>query len=159
MRVRSRLKSPGRLRSFGPSAKKLMRRRGGRTLYCNPTGSYFDTASIVSALEQGKWSGVDYSKGTRGLFSFLYCELSNVWISFSKLLCTTSIQSIVDYDMFTPSGERGSIGSWHSRMDSLTPHADSPWNAIDRSNADVHLHINTSYFRPYDCTFEFGLIY
>ena len=79
----------------------------------------------------------------------------------------------LDYDMFTESGERGWIGSWHSHVNdsSLVPldqvletrlidetrmfiSTSVPKGITERWTLKLRGHLKP---RPYDCTFEFGL--
>ena len=97
--------------------------------------------------------------------SFLISELLSISVAY-KLLPS------LDYDILTPSGERGLMGSWHSHVndDSLVP-LDKVLETklIDETRMlgiSTPLGI-TRYWtlklrgylesRPYDCTFEFGL--
>lgn len=79
----------------------------------------------------------------------------------------------LDYDMFTESGERGWIASWHSHVDddSLIPldevlktqlinetrilvAGSMPQGITRKWTIKLRGHLKP---RPYDCTFEFGL--
>ena len=82
---------------------------------------------------------------------------------------------LLDYDIFTPSGERGWIGSWHCHPpnnDDLSSHddevlktqlVDEAWMFIGPSiPPGITMHWTLKLRgnlkpRPYDCLFEFGL--
>jgi beta-glucosidase len=79
----------------------------------------------------------------------------------------------LDYDMFTESGERGWIGSWHSHVDDdslilldivletqlidetrMFISTSVPQGITKKWTMKVRGHLKP---RPYDCVFEFGL--
>ena len=107
------------------------------------------------------------------VFFFFYSILLGSFLS--TLMYPTAYKKMpsLDYDIFTHSGERGWIGSWHSHLDddSLIPLDEVlETQLID----ETQMFIGTSvpqgitkrwtmklrgYLkpRPYDCIFEFGL--
>ncbi|KAF8162621.1 beta-glucosidase [Crassisporium funariophilum] len=136
---------------IGPNAKAIVLSGGGSAAL---KASFFVSPfeGIVNALkEAGNGIEVTYSEGAQANMTM----------------------PSLDYDMFTESGERGWIGSWHSHVDdeSMTPLDDV---LETRTIDETRMFISTSTPngitkkwtmklrgqlkpRSYDCIFEFGL--
>lgn len=157
---------------IGPNAKAIIFSGGGSAVLKT---SYFINPydGIVSALEQaGNGTEVAYSEGSRGLFPFSYYRLSK----FSPLFFSVAYKTmpLLDYDLFTESGERGWIGNWHKHVadDSLIPLDEVlETRLIDETRVFFSTSVPEGITkiwtmklrgylkpRPYDCTFEFGLM-
>ena len=167
--------NPQKLRKvaiIGPNAKAIIL-SGGGSAAMKP--SYFVTAydGIVSALEQaGSGTEVIYSEGTRGLFPLLLLSFLIFLTSFSVISTAYKSLPTLEYDIFTPSGERGWIGSWHCNVnDGVIPHDEvletklidetrmfigisTPQGITRRWTLKLRGYLKP---RPYDCNFEFGL--
>ena len=158
---------------IGPNAKAIILSGGGSALlkpnyFVNP----YD--GIVSALEQaGSGTEVTYSEGARGLFLFLIICFLDFSTSFFCFVAY-KIMPALDYDIFTQSGERGWIGNWHKHVndESLIPLDEVlETRMIDETRVFFSTSVPRGITRrwtmklrgylkprPYDCTFEFGLI-
>ncbi|PPQ85427.1 hypothetical protein CVT25_006319 [Psilocybe cyanescens] len=141
----------------GPNAKAIVLSGGGSAAL---KASFFVSPyeGIVRALEEaGKREGVDvevtYSEGSRGM--------------------SYKTMPSLDYDIFTPSGERGWIASWHAHLDDESMQAreevyeemlvdetrifvsvDHPKGITKRWTMKLRGQLKP---REKDCLFEFGL--
>ena len=158
---------------IGPNAKAIVLSGGGSAVL-KPNYFVMPYDGIVSAIEQaGSGTELTYSEGARGLFLFPCFQLFN----FSPpSFCSVAykIMPSLDYDIFTHSGERGWIGNWHNNEndESLIPvdevletrlidetrvffSTSVPQGITRRWTMKLRGYLKP---RPYDCTFEFGLM-
>ncbi|KAJ3561490.1 hypothetical protein NP233_g10163 [Leucocoprinus birnbaumii] len=155
----------------GGNAKAFVLSGGGSAAL---KSSYFVSPydGLVKALKEVNPNvEITYSEGARGKFFSRVFFGSNVNITCD--IAAVKTMPSLDYDMFTESGERGWIGTWHTHEseDSLVPIE----NPIKTQYIDeTRLFISTSYPegitkkwtlrlngylkpREQDCKFEFGL--